>query len=828
MSGLLRDDPICHGHLKPFRHPRLRTVVNGQTAVRYLRFAQKVRVDRLELAPAVYGRWTPNVPLHPARLLISVLDPRSRRWRVICEVALPLDPRIAGRGLAQKMSAEQMDALMAKALQRSKHVIRLGGIETDHLRVECDREHATAPSHGEVNGGEFNVPFGLLNTLKAYGRPVPAAIEVAAPTYLAGLTRGLIQPTAPRGMSVERESDRIRFVGKKLSIGFSLQRPMMLHLGWDAFAKGRAPLNRLVDHKANFRHPMTSGPLLRTLSEDCLPHHWSGTVSVHGNQVRYEGLHCSVEGLRLDAIFTVEPDRVALQLVQSSDRAIDVLEAFSWVLAWDLTKGITGAMAAPTLGPGRNGDVQLPMLWAGDGIGCLSCRVVRGENRGLQVESFNRRNSVEGGFPMAPRPGHDRGAVIPKGSTRTTIEWAMTSLEPDTKSRARSSFGLASNWGAVFACFRPELGGFSNQAASCNCHQNQHGPAELVAFTKPPQHGPRPLALFRFTIERALLDGGGYGYWRELYLDSDPVLVSAAGRIHQAEPDVRWLRRIEPGLVGAVTRMLATIGPEGLAICATLTGNSGSFRWSSNAMDVVGYGHMDAYVNAWTYRALRNAVPLLAALDRRTLAQKCRAAAAALKRAFPEYLLNPDTGWVAGWRSRDGQLHDYAFTWTNGPACAFGLLEPAVARRALAGLERLRAKVGAGSGECSIPFNLLPIDARDHMLPKALGLRSSSFEMFTDGAKAASAATYYLRALAICGLKEEARRLARELDRGYAAGRWCGGAGSGVEFRCWDGMASGYEGTFVLSFGALYGIAIEQKLFAPPSPEWWPADPRMD
>ena len=44
---------------------------------------------------------------------------------------------------------------------------------------------------------------------------------------------------------------------------------------------------------------------------------------------------------------------------------------------------------------------------------------------------------------------------------------------------------------------------------------------------------PDPLDLARFTVGRALLDGGGYGYWRNLYMDSDPVLVSTAGRIHQ-------------------------------------------------------------------------------------------------------------------------------------------------------------------------------------------------------------------------------------------------------------------------------------------------------
>jgi hypothetical protein len=87
----------------------------------------------------------------------------------------------------------------------------------------------------------------------------------------------------------------------------------------------------------------------------------------------------------------------------------------------------------------------------------------------------------------------------------------------------------------------------------------------------------------------------------------------------------------------------------------------------------------------------------------------------------------------------------------------------------------------------------------------------------------ACAASYYLRALSSHGLKAQAKKLAMELDEGHAAGLGTGGTGSGVEFRPWDGLCTGYEGTFFANFGALYAIAIEQGLFKPTEPEWWPA-----
>ena len=75
-------------------------------------------------------------------------------------------------------------------------------------------------------------------------------------------------------------------------------------------------------------------------------------------------------------------------------------------------------------------------------------------------------------------------------------------------------------------------------------------------------------------------------------------------------------------------------------------------------MDVVGFGHIDAYVNAWTYRAMRNANALFDALGDAALAGQCRRLAAGVRAAYARELVNPATGWVAGWKSRDGELHD--------------------------------------------------------------------------------------------------------------------------------------------------------------------------
>ncbi len=820
----LRAEGLSHGWVRPVRHVELGVEIHGQSVVRYLRFGREVRVERLELKPLVNGRWVPGVPTHPAHVTVAAYDAPSGGWRVLQDLALPPDPRVAGAGLRQEMSIGEMEQALAPALTVT-HQIPLGGVCTDVLRVECDREHPVWPNHGECNGVPCMVPFGALDALTAFG--TVCGDEPALPEYQPPLRRGTLDALAPDGMTVEVTPWLVLFRGTRLSIGFSLKRPELLHLGWDGTGSGRAGENRLhrsVRTGAGFFSGQ-SGPLLRTFRGDFSANTWTGDVTVDGNRVVYRNLTCG-QGVQIDAVFTVTADDVRLDLTQRAEQPVPALECEAWRLAWNCGTAMTAAAALPSLKPGRNGDVELPMFWAGDGNGCLRCEKLAGD-ASLQVESYRVRNAVVGGVVHGPRPALDACLTVPAGEWRSAWRWSVTALEPALAVRGASDHALLpaalrQHWGSVFSCFRPEYGGFSNNAVSVNCHVNQHCAAELAAFTARPERGPDPLQLLRFTVERALLGGGGYGFWRNLYLDSDPVLLAAAGRIYQARPEPVWVRRVAPGLLAAAGRILAAIGAEGLVVCRDLSGNSGSFRWSSNAMDVVGFGHLDAYVNAWAYRALRNAAVLLTVAEHADSAARCAAAAARLCTAYPQYLLNPATGWVAGWRSRDGELHDPGYLWVNGVACAFGLLPPEQAATALERLERLRHEVGAGDAHFGLPFNLRPIPPADHMLPLLHGRFTPTFENYTDGAMAPGLGMYYLRALDACGLHAAARQIAADLETGYARGHFNGGVGSGVEFYRWDGVPTGYEGTFVASWAPLYAIAIQRGLITAPTPEWWP------
>jgi hypothetical protein len=271
--------------------------------------------------------------------------------------------------------------------------------------------------------------------------------------------------------------------------------------------------------------------------------------------------------------------------------------------------------------------------------------------------------------------------------------------------------------------------------------------------------------------------------------------------------------------------MISHAREDGLLAQKTRSGNSGEFTLSTNGIDVTSFGWLDAFSNAWAYRALRNAAPMFAALSDRPRAQQALDIAQRMRKSYGREFINPATGWVAGWRSRDGALHDFGYLGISGAAIAFGVLDGTDARRALSALETKRAQVCSISTGLGLPYNLIPTDYRDQSFPKLINGSEPTYELFCDGGMSTLMEGYYIRALATNGFREVAHSLALGLDRGYQAGYFTGGIGSGAEMRSWDGLPSGYEGTLIYSLTALYAVAVEKGYIFPQEPEWWPAMP---
>ena len=779
----------------------------GLAAVRYYRFNGPVRLKTFRLCPTVI-RWAPELYARPDHIVVSRFE-EGGGWKRVAEVNLPvIEPG-------------------------AWHDIDLGDVVTDHVRVVCDLEHPLPEEcHGDFAYAPWNVPFRILEKVEWLGGRLEAGER--EPIYRPALRRGEIRPSAPPGMSLACEPDRVRFRSPCFHVAFSLVRPMLLHLAWDVSGKGLVDrsltsLDSRLQRRFQGRWPadVVSGPWFSGLQEEAACLVWTGEVSVEGNRVIYRNL-CGIDGLSLDVAFEVFADGMDVSIDQRVEREMVTPEYEAWRFMWDGEEAITGTLGIPR-DPGRAGLVSLPALWSAPGHGTLLVKHLGGDPACLQVDSVREERFGMSGIILGAR--HDEYGLItvPAGEQRARLSMRTHEMVPKLCKGVRREDlpeGLRRNWATAFV-FRPELGGFSNNCMSVICIMCNHAVVDTCAFTPPLDGAPSVLEMARYTTRLSMQGGPGYGEDRDLWLDTDPSLLCSAGRIHQAEPDGKWLCLMRPWIKQAAQRVLDGMDENGLLVCRKLSGNSGSGRWSSNAMDVISFGHYDAYSNALAYRGLRNAAALMHDAGDAEFGRRCSEAADALKGAFRSCFFNPETGWLAGWRSRDGQLHDHCFHFISGMAVCFDLVEGEDARQMMQRLEAKREEIGFRDFHCGLPRNLISIPNCDvpaeQQAKRADGL--DRFGLFLNGGVTSIFLEYYMGALAKCGFTETADRMCEHLLESLADNRIVGGIFSGTELFTWAGVPCGYEGIIQWQFRIMLTIAQYRGWVPRFEPEWWPATP---
>jgi hypothetical protein len=135
-------------------------------------------------------------------------------------------------------------------------------------------------------------------------------------------------------------------------------------------------------------------------------------------------------------------------------------------------------------------------------------------------------------------------------------------------------------------------------------------------------------------------------------------------------------------------------------------------------------GHKDGYTNAFIYRAWRCLAELEGQLARTQQQARYTELADRLKAVYAKTLYNPETGWLAWWKSADGQLHDYATPIVNGLAIEYGLIEPSEGRKILARLSAKMRAVHFTRFDLGLPCTLLPVRRADYLQPDGLGVPS--------------------------------------------------------------------------------------------------------
>ena len=297
------------------------------------------------------------------------------------------------------------------------------------------------------------------------------------------------------------------------------------------------------------------------------------------------------------------------------------------------------------------------------------------------------------------------------------------------------------------------------------------------------------------------------GYWDyRHFLDANPGILISAWDYVEATGDSTWLKkyidRLE--LLSAFLEQ-RDVDHDGM-VEATQSGNLGTLMQPARSCcwwDALNCGHKDGYTNAFIYRAWRCLAELEGMLGRTQQQAHYTHLAERLKSSYFKTLYNPATGWLAWWKSADGQLHDYATPIVNGLAIEYGLVEPEEGRKILARLWRKMQQVNFTRLDLGLPCTLIPVQRGDYLQPDGLGVPSredgkDTFQNYMNGGISAGHTLHFIMAHHIAGEPEKGDGILRAMLNHYASSGFQNGvrdkANQGIDWTTWKGEPRGYEG----------------------------------
>lgn len=386
------------------------------------------------------------------------------------------------------------------------------------------------------------------------------------------------------------------------------------------------------------------------------------------------------------------------------------------------------------------------------------------------------------------------------------------------------------NWLNVLQ-LNPSLQALANNTASDSCAFCYYEFADVAALTPPLAPGLTALDVMRQTLDRMLAGGFAYGLpdvpdHPASTSDTYPSMLIAAANCVRAGHSDAWLAANYASIRGWAESMLATDTDGNGLIKYCVSGNSGSWPNGapplrpSNWWDTIGFGHEDAYGNALAYRALGNMAIMAAKLGKSADASRYKAAAAKLRDAYYEAFFDPRTGVLAGWRSADGDLHDYYFLWVNGIAIHYGLVPKPQANSIMDKLMAKMKEVGYDKFNMGLPGNLVSVALKDYVDKRGPGRfgggvlpdNSDGFQNYENGGATGSFAFFTLAALYDLGRKAEADQILFPMLTGYGECGFQGRGASGMsnDWRRWDGTPKGYEGYLCDNYYAMLAVPLRQ------------------
>ena len=429
-------------------------------------------------------------------------------------------------------------------------------------------------------------------------------------------------------------------------------------------------------------------------------------------------------------------------------------------------------------------------------------------------------------FDASRKKGNSFVSVKLSSATReqssVTYKFTVASIFPKFPGADQEKYaGYRRNYLNLFQ-INPRLSVIANNSASDPCALTLFMPSILALHTPPLVESLTALDLLRMSLDR-YLDGmkayGMVGYttgyegsdaiaWDSPYnsLDTYPSLVIAACNYIKGSKDQKWAIQNFPKIKQWMEEEMKHDNDQNGLVEYELSGNSGSWTGKdrpANWWDTVGYGHEDAFSNALTYEALKLMGETAESLDLKTDAAKYNRLSEKLKGQYFKTFFNPKTGVLAGWKSKDGKLHDYYFVGTNSLAIYFGLVPDDQIKTIMTAMWNKMQDVGFKNFKLGLPGNLISIRKEDYTNSKPRwggGLKedgSDAFQRYENGGASLNWTYFTLKALRKAGMTEQLQQVTNGILAGINEGDFQGRPQTGdmtKDWKTWNGECWGYEG----------------------------------
>jgi hypothetical protein len=500
------------------------------------------------------------------------------------------------------------------------------------------------------------------------------------------------------------------------------------------------------------------------------------------------------------------------QKIQITSTSNDTADTFNILINQELNHTtVLGVMK-------KRNKVSLPCLIHLPNMGTfeLTCNIDNAEVL-VDARRDNRENVVDA------KPDFVNISFPPAGNGHPQImyELKIVSVYPDVPGLKNRSFydGFRRNFINIFQV-NPRLRVLANNSSSDPCAFTLYKSAEVALHTPRLANGLYAMDLVKMTLERYLGGMKAYGLvgftekyedadtvsWKSKYdsLDSYPsLLLSACYYLHSTQ-DRLWLNEYLKQLINWAEIIVSGDKDNDGLIEYAMSGNYGTWdghQRPANWWDTIGFGHKDAYSNALAYRAL-NLFGAILKKANYTDGEKYIAHALKIKSNYYSTFYNAETGVLAGWKSEDGQLHDYYFTFVNGIAITYGLLNEEQGNGIMNKiLEKMKA-VALTDFSLGLPGNLVPIKKGDYTTDihrwggPLQEDGSDAFGIYENGGLTLCYSYFTVKALQKLNRKADAERILLPILDGIDKGRFDGKCENGMskDWKTWTGECWGYEG----------------------------------